>query len=167
MGTSRSGLYLSTKGSRTSISDYALVHSNEGTFMNVGKNKQKNSEFRMKSGGHGQANIELLKKYGIRYNIVKTFPNGVRIGNIYNHKLKFKAKNNGQAWFPKSWSAKEIKRAGNHVASLKSNKKAKSGEHMTGMWKGVKVTVIKGNKHIPDTVCPSYDQPTKKRRRQK
>ena len=35
---------------------------------------------------------------------------------------------------------------------------------MTGMWNGVKVTVIKGNKHIPSTICPSYDQLTKKRR---
>ena len=65
----------------------------------------------MKSGGHGQSNIELLKKYGIGYNIVKTFPNGVRIGSIDNHKEKFKktGQGNGQAWFPKSWSAKEIK----------------------------------------------------------
>ena len=38
---------------------------------------------------------------------------------------------------------------------------------MYGMWKGVKVGVIKGNKGVPDTIFPSYDQPTKKKNRRK
>lgn len=32
MGTSKSGRYLNTKGSGRSVSDFALVHSSEGTF---------------------------------------------------------------------------------------------------------------------------------------
>ncbi|KRN88370.1 hypothetical protein IV53_GL000334 [Ligilactobacillus ceti DSM 22408] len=70
-------------------------------------------------------------------------------------------------WFPKSWTAKDIKRAGNHVASLKVNKHKKSGEHMTGTWKGVKVVVIKGKDGKPSTICPDYKQPTKKNNRRK
>lgn len=31
-----------------------------------------------------------LDKYGIEYNIVKTYPNGVRVGNIPKHKQKIK-----------------------------------------------------------------------------
>lgn len=67
----------------------------------------------------------------------------------------------------KSWNVKDIKRVGNYVESLKYNKHKKPGEHMTGMWKGVKVTVIKGNNNVPDTICPSYDQPIKKKNRMK
>ena len=37
----------------------------------------------MKSGGHGQKGMLLLDKYGITYNIVKTYPNGVRVGNMF------------------------------------------------------------------------------------
>ncbi|WP_252344724.1 MULTISPECIES: hypothetical protein [unclassified Gemella] len=61
MGTSRSGLYLNTKGSRRKVSDYALVHSNEGTFKNINSPNPKKSPFRMASGGHGEDNIKLLK----------------------------------------------------------------------------------------------------------
>ena len=82
MGTSKSGLYLNTKGSSRRVSDFALVHSNEGTFMNVKSLNPKKSPFRMASGGHGEDNIKLLNKYGIKYNIVKTYPNGVRVGSI-------------------------------------------------------------------------------------
>ena len=42
----------------------------------------------MKGGGHGQANIEFLEANGLEYNIVKVYDNGVRIGNIPDHKVK-------------------------------------------------------------------------------
>ena len=32
MGTSKSGRYLNTKGSGRNVSDFALIHSSEGTF---------------------------------------------------------------------------------------------------------------------------------------
>ena len=101
MGTSRSGRYLNTQGSRKVPSDYALVHSNEGTFVNVGKNKKPGNHIRLDSGGHGQDGINLLDKYHIKYNIVKTYPNGVRVGNVPDHKRKPKQIGTGQAWFPK------------------------------------------------------------------
>jgi hypothetical protein len=53
-----------------------------------------------------------LDKYGIKYNIVKAYPNGVRVGNIPNHKTHAKAKGIRQSLFPKSWNNKDIKHAG-------------------------------------------------------
>lgn len=162
MGTSRSGLYLNTNGSRRKVSEFALVHSNEGTFMNVKSSNPKKSPFRMASGGHGEDNLKLLNKYGVKYNIVKTYPNGVRIGNVEGHKKKNKREENKQAWFPKSWKAKDIKSAGEHVASLKCNKHIKDGYNMYGMWKGVKVGVKRTNGKV-STIFPDLNQPKKKK----
>lgn len=162
MGTSRSGLYLGTKGSKRKVSDYALVHSNEGTFMNVKSPQPKQSPFRMRSGGHGEDNIKLLNKYGIKYNIVKTYPNGVRIGNVEGHKEPKKRNGTGQTWFPKSWTSKDIQKAGTHVASLKSNKHIGDGHNMYGMWKGVKVVVRKTNGKVA-TIFPDVKQSMKKK----
>ena len=77
MGTSKSGRYLNTKGSGRSVSDFALVHSSEGKYTRPSKG----GKLRLVSGGHGQKGMEQLDRYGIKYNIVKTFPNGVRVGN--------------------------------------------------------------------------------------
>lgn len=162
MGTSRSGLYLNTQGSKRKVSEYALVHSNEGTFMNVNSSNFKKSPFRLKNGGHGEDNIKLLNKYGIKYNIVKTYPNGVRVGSVDGHYDKRKRINNKQTWFPNSWTAKEIQRAGEHVASLKSNKHIKDGQNMYGMWKGGKIGVKRTNGKI-STIFPDLKQPIKKK----
>lgn len=161
MGTSRSGLYLNTKGSARNVSEFAEVHSNEGTFMNINTPQPKKSPFRMRSGGHGEDNIRLLNKYGIKYKIVKTYSNGVRVGNVEGHKKKEKSKNSGQTWFPKTWSAKEIRRAGEHVAALKNNRHVKDGQSMYGMWKGVRVGVKKTYGKIA-TIFPDVKQPNKK-----
>ena len=161
MGTSKTGRVLNTKGSERTISEYALVHSNEGTYINVNSKNPDKEPFRLQSGGHGEKMFKILKKNHIGYNIVKTYTNGVRIGTVENHKDIGKRLHNKQAWFPKEWTWKEILRAGEHVAALKSNKKAKDGEHMTGIWKGVKVIVIKRHGK-PETICPSFDQPTEK-----
>lgn len=111
--------------------------------------------------GHGEDNIKLLNKYGIKYNIVKTYPNGVRVGSVEGHKKKDKSKNNGQTWFPKSWTSKDIQKAGTHVASLKSNKHIGDGHNMYGMWKSVRVVVKKTNGKI-STIFPDKKQPSKK-----
>ena len=79
MGTGKSGRYLNTRGSGRSVSDYALVHSNEGTFTYSPKTGKIS---KLKSGGHGQEGMDILKKQGITYNVVKTCPNGVRVGVI-------------------------------------------------------------------------------------
>lgn len=160
MGTSRSGLYLNTRGSRRKVSDYALVHSDEGTFMNINTK----SPFRMKNGGHGEANIKLLNKYGIGYKIIKVYPNGVRVGSVSGHKDKRKKLLNQQIWFPSNWSRKDILRAGEHVASLKVNKHVKDGMNMYGTWKGVRVVVKKTNGKI-STIFPDINQISKKKGR--
>lgn len=162
MGTSRSGLYLNTNGSKRKVSEYALVHSNEGTFKNVNSPNPNKSPFRMVSGGHGEDNIKLLKKYGIKYNIVKTYPNGVRVGNVEGHEKKNKREKNKQSWFPKSWTAKDIQRAGEHVAALKSNKNIKDGYNMYGIWKGVRVGIKRTNGKV-STIFPDLKQPNKKK----
>ena len=117
MGTSKSGRYLNAKGSGRSVSDFALVHSSEGAFTRsqTRVNGEMVIKLRLNNGGHSQKGMELLDKYGIKYNIVKTYPNGVRVGNIPNHKERSKKTGIGQSWFPKSWTDKNIRRAGEHV----------------------------------------------------
>ena len=89
MGTSRSGRYINTKGSGTSVSDFALIHSSEGKYT---KPARKNDKLRLVSGGHGQAGLDQLGKYGIKYKFVLTYTNGVlvvvvktivKIGNLF------------------------------------------------------------------------------------
>lgn len=154
MGTGKSGRYLNTKGSGTSVSDFALVHSSEGTFSYTSKGHHVS---KLLSGGHGQAGIKLLEKLGIKYNIVKTYPNGVRVGNIPSHKHKIKRSGVGQSWFPQSWSNRDIRHAGEHVAGLKKNRHAADGVQLYGVYKGVRVGVIKTNGKIA-TIFPDSNQ---------
>lgn len=158
MGTGKSGRYLNTRGSGRSASDFAVVHANEGKYTRDARN----GTIRLAVGGHGQDGMNLLKKYGISYEITKTYPNGVRIGNVPNHKEKIKRSGSHQSWFPKSWTPKEIKRAGEHVASLKANRHKPSGTTLEGTWKGVKVGVILTNGKIA-TIFPFSKQNTKRR----
>ena len=160
MGTGQSGRYLNTRGSGRHVSDFALVHSVEGLFTKPSRPKDK---LRLISGGHGEKGLRLLDKYGIKYNIVKTYPNGVRIGNIPNHKDRRKKDGIGQAWFPKSWTNKDIRRAGEHVAGLKDNRHAKDGQKIYGIYKGVHVVVIRTYGKIA-TIFPNNDQSAALRR---
>ena len=153
MGTSKSGRYLNTKGSGRSVSDFALVHSSEGKYTRPSTG----GKLRLVSGGHGQKGLEQLDRYGIKYNIVKTFPNGVRVGNIPSHKSKMKRTGTNQAWFPKNWTEKDIRRAGEHVAGLKHNRRSPDGATMWGVYKGVRVGVKKTNGRI-STVFPDKNQ---------
>lgn len=159
MGTSKSGRYLNTKGSGRSASVFAVVHSNEGKYTHPTKGQR----IRLASGGHGQTGMNQLDKYGIKYNIVKTYPNGVRVGNIPSHKQRIKRTGIGQAWFPKSWTSRDIKRAGEHVAGLKQNRRVGDGVTIYGMWKGVRVGVKRTNGKIA-TIFPDSKQPSKKGR---
>lgn len=168
MGTSKSGRYLNTKGSGRSVSDFALVHSSEGTFKwrQVKINGQMKKQIRLASGGHSQKGMDLLDKYGIAYNIVKTYANGVRIGNVPDHGDNRKRSGIGQAWFPKKWTDKDIRRAGEHVAGLKNNRHSPDGKAMFGVYKGVRVGVIKTHGKIA-TVFPDKDQSSVLRRKRK
>lgn len=114
-------------------------------------------KLRLNNGGHSQKGMDLLDKYGIDYNIVKTYPNGVRVGNIPNHMQRSKRKAIGQSWFPTSWTEKDIRRAGEHVAVLKGNRKIPDGVRVYGVYKGVRVGIIRTNGKIA-TVFPDSNQ---------
>ena len=159
MGTGKSGRYLNTRGSGRTVSDFAVVHSLEGRFVKTQVKVNGKVQFkpRLAAGGHGQAGMDLLDKYGIKYNIVKTYPNGVRVGNVPGHKDKRKKAGVGQSWFPSSWTDKDIKRAGSHVASLKGNRHVPDGVIVYGNYKGVRVGVIRTNGKI-STVFPDSNQ---------
>jgi len=126
----------------TEIPDASLKHANDGDFTFDLKTKLPS---RMKGGGHGQRNIELLEEYGFEYNIVKTYDNGVRIGNVPLHKVKWKRAGTGQSWFPESWTDLDIENAGKYVSSLSENLNAVDGQIITGTYKGVVVGVQKTN----------------------
>ena len=166
MGTGKCGRHLNTEGSKGTVSDYALVHSNEGSFTySPGSGKVS----KLKSGGHGQAGMDLLDKLGIKYNILKTYPNGVRVGNIPGHKDPRKRRGIGQAWFPKHWTEKDIRKAGEQVANLKKNKNVPDGTPIYGVYKGVRVGVIR-TKGVIGTVFPDKNQKSvlkKKKRKAK
>ena len=115
---------LNNNNRKLNISKSALKHSNEGDFTNPKNPKKiKAGEIKLKGGGHGEANIKLLKEKEIEFNIVKEYPNGVRCGNVPNHREKAKRKDINQSWFPKEWSAKDIEKAGIYVANLKYKSK--------------------------------------------
>ena len=110
--------------------------------------------------------MDQLDKYGIKYNVEKTYSNGVRVGNIPNHKNPNKRKSMGQTWFPKSWTTKDIRRAGEHVAGLKGNRHVPDGKAVYGVYKGVRVGVIRTNGKIA-TVFPDADQSSELKKRRK
>lgn len=60
-----------------------------------------------------------MEQFGIQYNIVKEYYNGVRIGNVPDHKEKIKQTGTKQSWFPVTWKAADIQKAGEYVANLK------------------------------------------------
>ena len=163
MGTSKNGRYLNTKGSGRSVSDFALVHSDEGKYT---KPSRKGDKLRLVSGGHGQTGMDQLDKYGIKYNVEKTYSNGVRVGNIPNHKNPNKRTSMGQTWFPKSWTTKDIRHAGEHVAGLKGNRHVPDGKAVYGVYKSVRVGVIRTNGKIA-TVFPDADQSSVLQKRRK
>ena len=157
MGTGKSGRYLNTVGSGTAASEFALVHAVEGKFT---KPRNESEKLKLRAGGHGQKNIEILDKYNIAYAIVVTYPNGVRAGNIPSHKGVKKQSGIGQSWFPKSWTAATIKKAGEHVARLKKHKDLRDGQTAFGMYRGVRVGIIRTHGMLatifPDSVQPVY-----------
>lgn len=158
MGTTKSGRVLNTRGAAGSASQFAVVHSNEGAYTKP----QKDNHIRLKSGGHGQTGLKELDKYSIEYHIVKTYPNGVRVGYVPDHKVPKKQSGINQAWVPAGWTTKDIKHAGEHVANLKRNKHVRDGVIVFGNWKGVRVGVIRTYGQI-GTIFPDSNQQFKKR----
>lgn len=162
MGTGESGNYYTSGGSKI-IHHPALIHAIDGEYTHeetTGRPK------RLKSGGHGQSSMEVMSKNSIEYHIVDTHENGVRVGNVPEHKNRRKQEGTAQAWFPKSWTTHDIVKAGEHVASLKSNKDVPDGVTMWGTYKGVHVGVKKTNGKV-STIFPDEDKNDDQKRRNK
>ena len=171
MGTGRSGRYSGTRGSRTAkqrsqrgkgytVYPSALEHANTGVFSQRLVQISRGQYYfvpRLRAGGHGEDGRKLLDKYGIQYNTVLTYSNGVRVGNVPSHKEPLKQKGIGQSWFPKEWNQKMIKKAGEYVANLKRNRNVADGIAVFGTYRGVRVGIKKTNGEIA-TVFPDSDQ---------
>lgn len=142
------------------ISKKVQKHSSLGEFTK-GNAKTKP---RLLSGGHGQENIKELKRLGTPYNILKVCENGVRLGNIPSHKSSIKRYGMGQTWFPKKWTRKTIKRAGEKV--LRNDLCDLHNGTIFGSYKKVNVGVYKTNGK-PSSVFPSYNQIENAKRRKK
>ena len=100
------------------VSKKAQTHSSKGDF---GRNSV-TGKLVMKGGGHGQESINFLNKKGIDNNVTIQYNNGVRLGNVANHRRAKNRENNGQCWFPQEWTKADIKKAGQYVMSLKKNR---------------------------------------------
>ena len=168
MGSGSSGRYSNTRGADRSISASALDHAVNGRFVQTQVKVNGKVQFRprLAAGGHGQAGMKLLDKYGIEYHVVRTYPNGVRVGYVPRHKDQRKISGESQSWFPRDWTEKDIRRAGSYVAGLKRNQHVPDGVHAYGTYKGVRVVVIRTNGKI-STVFPDSDQTTVLNRRRK
>ena len=110
----------------------------------------------MKSGGHCQENIDFLKRRRFSYDIDSSYSNGVRFGHIVQHLNSRDRKTNGHAWFPEHWSRLDIKKAGEHVSSLKRNRRLLNNMRYTGRYQGVSVGIIARGGRI-QTVFPCFD----------
>ena len=161
MGSGVSGRYYSSHGSKT-IHHQALIHSFDGRFTYDSKTKALS---RMISGGHGQSNIDYLASNGIKVKIVKTYPNGFRVGNVPIHKNKLKREKNGQTWFPRTWSQKDMVKAGEHVSKLKKNRHVKDGVAIYGMYKNVELALLKRTGKSPQYFQTSINPQRKEEKR--
>lgn len=141
---------------RLEVGSDALKHSSVGEFT-INPRTQKIS--RMKAGGHSQKNLDLLNRNNIEYNIEKTYSNGVRVGNVPQHKVKLKRTGTSQSWFPANWTDDKIKKAGESIANLSKYRNTPDGYIMYGNYDGVRVGVIKTNGKIATIFPDSVMQP--------
>ena len=130
----------------------AMKHVSRGDFL-----YRKRKPIKMTGGGHGQANIEYLNKHKIRHCTVFTYQNGVRLGNVSIHRREKCRTKGSQCWFPKEWDTNDVRKAAEHVTSLKRNANKGNNEVKYGSYKGVKIGVYATDKKIK-TVFPWYIQ---------
>ena len=153
MGTGESGNYYTSENSDV-VDHVAIIHSIDGEYTHDPKTGRPQ---KLRSGGHGQSSMTIMASNGIEYNVVHTYENGVRIGNVPNHKSKRKRTGTAQTWFPESWTTQDIVKAAEHVVSLKHNHGFSDGETMWGTYKGVLVGVITTDGRIA-SIFPNEDQ---------
>ena len=145
------------KRKKERISNNALEHSSRGTFTKGDKNNKP----RLLSGGHGEENMQALKRYGWSYHVIAQYPNGVRLGNVPSHKKPQKRSGDRQVWFPKSWTRNTIKKAGEKTINSIPYK-LPDGMNMFGTYKKVKVCVKRTGGKVT-TIFPYYKQSGRKK----
>jgi hypothetical protein len=130
----------------------AMAHSIAGEYKKPSRGRPGG---RLAGGGHTDAALREMDRRGIAYNIVRTAANGVRFGNVPDHKDRFKRSGEHQTWFPQSWTEHDIRTAGIVVAN-----KGSIIDHSTkeAVYNGVNVRIKTIGEHI-ETIHPSYDQP--------
>lgn len=133
-----------------------LNHASKGDFT---INPQTGAVSRMKGGGHGQENIDYLNSIGMQFNVVSTYSNGVRIGNVPLHKTVSKRTGSNQAWFPSTWSVTDVENAGKVIESMPLNINLTDGVVGYGNYKGVRVGIIKTNGNVGTIFPDAYSQP--------
>ncbi len=129
-----------------------MIHSSRGIF-----SFQNRKPVKMLKGGHGERNIQYLKKHKLPYIINDIDTNGVRHGQINCHTRKREQKPRGHAWFPEKWNDFTIAKAGEHVANLKRNQSKLDHSPMYGKYKKVHVVTYKFRGRICG-ICPKFDQ---------
>ena len=139
-------------GPKEEIKESAIEHSSKGEYTS-------NSN-RLEKGGHGEECIEHMKRNNIEFNIVKTYKNGVRVGNVPRHVNKKKQSGIEQSWFPKTWSRETIKRAGQVVSR---GQRRQDGVIKEGHYGSVNVGVIRTKGSVA-TIFPMSIQKDKKGR---
>ena len=137
------------------IDPATLRHSDIGDFALPANPKKSELPGKMFGGGHGQANIDELVRLDRQFEIIHTYKNGVRIGNIKRIADKKKTIGTSQAWFPKNWDIEKIKCAGQSVIQNNINefKKIADGKPVFDTFDNVRVGVIK-TKGKPATIFP-------------
>lgn len=134
------------------VSRNEMKHSSRGIFSYF-----KKKPTQMLKGGHGERNIEYLKKHKLSHTIDHVDANGVRHGQIECHIRKSERKPGGHVWFPKNWNDRTIAKAGEHVANLKKNSKKSDHTPMHGKFKRVHVVTYKARGRICG-ICPKFRQ---------
>lgn len=112
---------------------------------------------RYKSGGHGQANITLLDKMGIKYEINMEYNNGVRVGNILGCLNPHFNSGNNHSWFPKSWDDDKITEAISYGLRI-YNGEYLEREVYEFVYEGVKITIVFGKNKSVSTAFPNKEQ---------
>ncbi|WP_206426594.1 EndoU domain-containing protein [Clostridium sp. E02] len=149
---------IGNKGTGKTVSSLSQDTINHSTIGDFTYNPKTGAVSKVKGGGHGQANIDFLEENGIPYNIEKTYDNGVRIGNIPDHKNPLKRIGTSQSWFPETWDTTKINNAGEYVVELHKGETITNGAPIYGIYDGVEVGVIYTNGK-PATIFPNGIQP--------
>ena len=157
------------------VDSKAIKHATEGNWSNLknpnrapgryGKNLEKDNGGNMRSGGHAYRTIAELESKGFRYNINKTYPNGVSIGGYDGADAPMKKLNgSGMSWFPKEWDDVKIRDAGTFVANRYAvcDEKIKNGQpigyEMFANYEGVTVGIRTDLLRNPQTIYPDERQ---------